>query len=199
MPPIIKEVMAGEPALVEHVALAGRYRAHVTKTTELARELEEARRTDDARRRDALAAGKTPPKAKADAVEAELRQAKHDVELLDTAVRDSMQALATAAIPFLDTATAELDGRREAAEQRLRDLFAAAESALDEHAKLAGEAAWVGGLRLSGKIGPYRAGAVVKSLRRTGEEVRSLTLALDEDLHRHGEIAEEAREAPTGP
>jgi hypothetical protein len=192
LPGIVHEVMAGEPALDHHVKLAGRYRELVTKTTELGRELEQARREDDARRREALASGAKPAKPKAPEVEAALKQARHDVGLLDASVRESMQALATAAIPYTDAASAELTRRRQAAEQRLRDLFAAAESALDEHAKLAGEAVWVAALRLSGRVAGYRAGAVVKTLRRTGEEVRSLSLALDEDLRRQGEVAAQA-------
>jgi hypothetical protein len=112
---------------------------------------------------------------------------------LDAAVRDSMTRLATAALPFVDEAAGELERRRDACEQRLRDLFAACEAAIGEHSALGAEGLWVGQLRLAGHVTAYRPGARVAALRRTAEEIRRLSLGLDEDLHRQGEIAE-ARE-----
>jgi hypothetical protein len=204
VPPIIRELMADEPTLVTHLHVADRYRKLVAETVELARELEAARREDDDARRQSLAAGKKPAQPRAPQVEDELRQARHDVELLAGAVRDSMAALATAAVPFLDAANAELGRRSEAALDRLRDLFMAAESAIAEHGALGAELVWVGGLRLSGRLVGYRPGTQVKAFPRTAEAVRRLSLDLNEDLRRAGEIAqarerEEAAELPLPP
>jgi hypothetical protein len=191
VPPILAELMADEPALVKHLQVAERYRAAGAKTVELARELEQARREDDERRKAALAAGKKPAPAKAPAVEDELRQTRRDVDLLAAALRESMGAFATRAVAFTDQAAAELERRREACEDRLRDLFRACEVAIAEHGELGGEAVWVAAVRLSGRVGHYEPGMKVNSLRRTSEAIRRLTLDLDEDLHRKGEIAEQ--------
>jgi hypothetical protein len=204
IPSVVAELMADEPELTAHLAVAERYEQMRVKATELARELEQARRDDDERRREALAAGKKPKEPRAKQVEEELLQARHDVDLLADALRSSAVAFATRAVAHVHEAAAELERRREAALDRLRDLFRAAESAIAEHGALGAEGNWIAALLLSGRVVAYRPGARTGSLPRTAESIRRLTFDLDEDVRRADEIAatrerEEAAEKPPPP
>lgn len=204
--PILTEKLADTPELRQHRELTGHYTVAVERVTALARELEQVKGEDAERRLAALSKGRRPAKPRADAVEAQLEEARGDVEMLAQVVIESATKLLRVAVPHLDDAAEEARGAVEAALDEVASLIAAATTALDRAEQLAGASGWLAGFVRDGVVVPWREGqrarpapSVAQLLGQAGEALAfDRNRVADERERIEQERAEQLASLPPG-